>query len=119
MTTKVNQSYYRNQSHEVQKMIRAIRRQLSISALVDVRDHGADSGFSGFIYTAECVRFYNRHEDAIWQLLRSNADDMGYDSATALIATFKRKDMLDDPDQFKNLLAWFALEEVARGLTDY
>lgn len=115
---KSNTQWYNAQSDDVQKMVRAIRRRLNLSELSDVASHGADSGWSGFTYTSDCVKFYNRHEEAIWEMLRDSASDMG-ESVPQMIAGFGRVDMADDPRSFKNLLAWFALEEVARNLTEF
>jgi hypothetical protein len=99
------------------RLLDAIREQLGddegYDSLKDVSEHGADAGYPGFSYTSDCVEFYNKHESDIWELARDSADSMGYDNPQALFATFNRKDMLSDPDQFKNLLTWFVLEEIA------
>jgi hypothetical protein len=82
--------------------------------LEDVTNHGADAGFSGFIYTTETVEFYDKHEQAIYDLLNEESEDMGYSNPEEMVSQFARSDMLDSPDGRKNLLAWFALETVAR-----
>ncbi len=84
----------------------------------DVANHGADAGFGGFTYTRECVEFYECHSEVIWEMLRSDADDLGYSNAMELVVTFARSDMADDEDGLKNLLAWYALEKVCRRLVD-
>ena len=84
----------------------------------DLEVGGADAGWPGFCYTSECVEFYDANEDDIWEALREDADDFGHASAIELVATFHRGDMLSDPDTFKNLLAWYALESVARWVED-
>jgi hypothetical protein len=84
----------------------------------DIASHSADAGFSGFIYTAECVDFYEQHEDAIYAMLQEDADSMGYSNIEEMVSNFGRSDMLDSPDGRKNLLAWYALETVARRETD-
>jgi hypothetical protein len=83
------------------------------SILEEIANHGADAGWSGFTYTNDCVEFYEAHKEIIWQMLREDANSMGYNNVIAMVATFSRSDMLDDEDSFKNLLAWYALEEVA------
>lgn len=118
MTTKLNTDWQQAQSAKVQKMVRAIRRQLDAGQLEDVASHGADVGWPGFTYTADTVAFYRRHEDAIWELLSDEADAYGYDNVPAFIASFNGARNVGDEDQFKNLLAWYALESVARCLTD-
>ena len=87
--------------------------ELSDAELADVAAHGADAGFSGFIYTSECAEFYDKHESDIYELLNDAADDMGCANVEELVSTFTRSDMLSWPEGRKNLLAWFALEEVA------
>ncbi len=88
------------------------------TVLEDVAVYGADSGFGGFTYTAECVEFYDAHSSAIWEMLIEDAEDFGYPNPIAFVASFNRDDMLADEDSFKNLLAWYALEQVARDLVD-
>ncbi len=86
--------------------------------LEDVAQYGADTGWGGFIYTSDCVVFFDKHEDAIMDMARDDADEMGYDSVAAFVASFNRADMADTMDGYKNLLAWYALEAVARRETD-
>jgi hypothetical protein len=118
-STKINHEYIRSQSDDVKRMIRAIRRQLDVDYLRDVAEHGADAGFPGFTYYTDTVKFYNRHEGAIWELLREDADALGYDNVPALIASFNSAHQAEDPTTFKNLLTWYALETVARNMTDF
>lgn len=81
----------------------------------DAGIHGADAGWPGFTYTADAVEFYCENKEAIWELLNEEADSLGM-TVLEMIASFNRKDMADTPAGFENLLAWFALEEVGRGL---
>ena len=101
---------------DMSKLTRAVLRHSGMTRdqLRDVCRGGADAGFPGFTYNTDAIRFYNRHEEEIYDLLRENADEMGYKSVDELTASFVRKDMLDDPGTRKVLLAWFALEECAR-----
>ena len=80
----------------------------------DINNHGCDGGFPGIIYTSECVELYNRFESEIYEWLNQDAEEFGLDSPDALVATFNRSDMLQDPDQRKNLLLWYAVERMAR-----
>lgn len=115
--TQINHEYINSATPEIQRMIRAIRRNLSVTDLRDVCEHGADSGFTGFVYYTETVKFYDRHEEAIWQLLESDAESMG-ESPLQLIAGFGGAKGVTDMRTFKNLLTWYALETIARELTD-
>ncbi len=98
------------------KLLHAVMRHSGMTRqeLCDVCRGGADGGFPGFTYNVDAIRFYKRHEGEIYELLREMADEMGCKSVDELTSTFNRKDMLDDPDSRKVLLAWFALEEMAR-----
>ena len=91
----------------------AVKKQsgLSDSDLLQVAEHGAGAGFSGFTYYTDTCKFYEENEQLIYDLLNNMADDMGYDSPDALVATFNCD--TSSPDARKNALAWFALEEVA------
>ena len=43
----------------------------------DVANHGCAGGVSGFIYYAECERFFDEHEEEIYDYL----NDLGYSMA--------------------------------------
>lgn len=113
------------------RMTRAILRRLDRNELVDVANHGADTGWSGFTYTADTVAFYKAHKADILKLAEGMADDMGEDML-AIIAGFgclkaskfspsEIGEALysgrgENADTIRNAMAWFALEEVAREL---
>ena len=101
-------------------LLRAIREHsgMELASIREAGQYGADAGWPGFTYTADAAEFYDANESDIYDLLREMADQLGADSIDALVATFGRSDMLDTPDGRKNLLTWFALEEVGRWLTD-
>jgi hypothetical protein len=84
----------------------------------DIANHGADAGYPYISYTSDTVTIYNHFESEIWDMLNEAKDEMGYKSVPELITTFGRIDMADDPDQFKNLLVWFACETLAREISD-
>ncbi|MBC8395096.1 MAG: hypothetical protein H8E05_00200 [Bacteroidetes bacterium] len=84
----------------------------------DVSSHGADGGVPSFTYTKDCVDFYEDNEDYIYELANETAENMGYDSVIKFISDFNNAYMADSADGHKNLLAWFALEEVARWMED-
>ncbi len=123
----------------------AVLRQLgggqdAIQSAVDAAGHGADAGFSGFTYYADTCSFTSRHRTAIAEAVKQMADDLG-EQPFAMVkgfgcfkndapsdeeiarALFDRNGRL--PDNIKhgvelveNALAWFALEEVGRAITD-
>lgn len=104
-----------SEAHE--RLYRAIRRHLDLGNLRDVVRGGADAGWPGFTYTSDCVRFYRKHKDDIWELLTEAAEQQGM-KPMELVASFGRSDMAETPEGFENLLAWFALEEIARMVDD-
>lgn len=87
--------------------------------LEDVTTEGCTSGIvSGMIYYTDTEPFYNLHKVAINDLLAQSLADMGAKSPVELFGEDKWD--TDDPlaldTQNKNLLAWFAVEEIARTL---
>jgi hypothetical protein len=102
----------------IKKQLRCRTKSELAESLRDISGHGADTGWPGFTYTSDCVAFYEENKEAIWSLLHEMANDMGLPNPAALIATFNRVDMIEDADTFANLLAWFAVEEVAHWYTN-
>lgn len=116
------------------KLTRSILRHLDRQQLEDVARHGADAGWSGFIYTRETVQFYKSHKGDILELAKQMADDLG-ESMIEMVRGFRclgnsgKPDYSSDEiaealysgrgecaDTIRNAMAWFALEEVAREL---
>lgn len=116
--------------------------------LRDVANHGADGGFTGFIYYSETVKFFKRNRRAILELVKEYAREFeqtpldfvhsfnvlkpsppdkyggGYtreqdiEETQEEIARALYGRLRADDTQVPNALAWFALEEVAREITD-
>jgi len=109
-----------------------------LDALRDVSTHGADSGWSGFTYYSETVAFCKRHRKDIVARIEQDADDMGgadtgVDGAASLVKSFVclHDEYTTDEcaralygrydeklDVIYNALAWYALEDVARYVSD-
>jgi hypothetical protein len=105
------------------------------STLRDVATHGADTGWPGFTYYTDTTAFFLANRAAIVARIKDDADSCGTDPVS-LVAKFGCLDdspairdeigraiyggPLDEPDdgQVSNALAWYALEETARELTD-
>lgn len=83
----------------------------------DVDAMGADYGVNGFTYYVDTCRFFERHAPAIWLLAADDADDAGT-SVLKHLASFRTARTADSWTGFQNLLAWFALERVARYFTN-
>ena len=87
------------------------------STIKDTAQHGCSGGtISELIYYADTSAFYNKYKDEIWRRLGDMADDLGEDSIVHLISTFQGVKDVGSPLQLKNLLAWWAAEEVCRGI---
>jgi hypothetical protein len=117
-------------------LINAVIRAVGKESLPDVMNHGANTGWAGFTYTADCVAFFKRHKIAILAMVNSMASDMGEVPATMVAGFNCLKIKADDAEGMRevyraldgrvqgdetvvaNALAWFALEEVARAMCD-
>lgn len=117
-----NTMHYNHTTHAYELMVEDIKDRIGADetpeVIEDVANHSADAGWGGFTYTTECVEFYERHKDALWEMLREDSEEFGYSNPMEFVVTFNRSDMLDDEDGLKNLLAWYALETVCRRLVD-
>ena len=87
------------------------------STIKDTAEHGCSGGtISELIYYADTSAFYKKYQDEIWRRLNDMAQDMDCESMLHLIATFNGGSNVGSPLQLKNLLAWWAAEEVCRGI---
>lgn len=120
-------------------LVRAVVKQIggwddeTRLALEDIARHGADVGFSGFVYYADTVSFFNRTKRNILELAESQARDFGI-GMLEMVMGFRRIKNLDVTqdnvakvlysgrgdcaDQIKNCMAWYAAEEVALAYVD-
>ena len=93
----------------------------------DICEHGADAGFSGFIYYSDTWAFTNKYRASIIELLKDLAADLGLDwleflSSFNCLKDYSKAEIAEglfDPESESNCtvynaLAWFALEEAAR-----
>lgn len=83
----------------------------------DICNYGADAGWHGLTYYRDTCKLYDRFECEIWDRLTDDAESYGHKNVFEMIANFRRADVMDSY-QFKNLLAWYMAEEIARELTD-
>ena len=93
--------------------------------LQDLTQHGAISGMvGGLIYYHETTQFFNEHRDEILAMLKEMKEETGLDEKGLFGDKWTDwEDLLeeeaDDLDPLEdtnnqNLLAWFAVEELAR-----
>lgn len=86
--------------------------------LRDIANHGADAGWGGLTYTKDTVELFDAYGDEIWDMAYETAQDMGEPNVLTMAGKFNRADMADNLDGFKNLMVWFAAEQIAREETD-
>ena len=110
-------------------VIRAVIKTIGKESIEDVINHGADSGFSGFIYHKETCAFYAKYRQQINQWIKDYAKELD-EEAVSMVVNFNclkseeyREDvgaclyngkLGDNTTQVENALAWFVLEETCR-----
>ena len=136
--TNITMKSFINRSNLPAPLIRAVVKQSggwdSFQEMArDVAAHGADAGFSGWIYHRETMEFFRKNRKAILGYAEEVAHDLG-ENVLSMIQGFGifRNSPIDTQDLAKalytgkgpevtrvyNILAWFALEEVARAYAD-
>jgi hypothetical protein len=116
---------------EYKTLISAVINRIGSESTKDVINHGADAGFSGFIYYNDTHPFAMRHRKTIVKMLEQQADEFG-EEVVEMVSHFGvfRKSPMDNEDRkelyrylsgakceqstITNLMAWYALEEVCR-----
>ena len=92
-----------------------ILNNLEEGQIADVILEGCQSGIvSELIYYSDSCAFYEKYKEEIWQRLSDLADDMGEPSILHLIVTFNGSKEVGSELQLRNLLAWWACEDVCR-----
>ena len=87
------------------------------STIKDTAEHGCAGGtIPELIYYADTEAFYEKYKEEIWRRLSDMADDMGEPSILHLIVAFNGSKEVGSDLQLWNLLAWWAAEEVCRGI---
>ena len=98
--------------------------------LRDIREHGIDGGFHGFIYYSDTCAFYDANRKEILAYLFELADSFGQTMAECVAGFnivneseeyvadfFKRSHAELDRDMYlKNALAWATAEEAAHSM---
>ena len=83
--------------------------------IAEVVLHGCSGGVvPELIYYADSCAFYEKFKEEIWDRLSNMADDMGEPSILHLIVTFNGSKEVGSELQLRNLLAWWACEDVCR-----
>jgi hypothetical protein len=118
------------------KLIRAVVRQSggwkSFQDMApDISKHGIAGGFGGWIYYTETCQFYAKNKSLIVELFEYQSKEYGYQSAQDMVKSFRCLDATlseisytlygnkrQHDTQVANVLAWFAVEEVARAFVE-
>ena len=126
------------------KLIKAVIGQLGYDSIKDedlhgvlenVTNHGADGGFNGFIYYSDTVAFFKKNKKLIVESVEDMAESIGedilsmiknfnclkdYELSSSQIGKVLYGKFSDSGDNstIMNALSWFALEEVARYVTE-
>jgi len=86
--------------------------------ITDVATHGCSGGtISDLIYYKDTVKFYNDHEEEIWEELENTSENLGY-NIVYMISTFGGSQHISDLETFKNFLAWWICEHIAKRISD-
>lgn len=93
------------------KLYKAVLDMHDFEELKDISEHGCASGTS-LIYYSDTSAFHDKFEEDIWNLLEELAEDQGI-SILELICSFRGSKEVGSIIELKNLLSWFAIEEVA------
>ena len=138
MSNTITMKSFINRSNLPAPLVRAVVKQSGgwenfREMAKDVAEHGADSGFSGWIYYRETMNFFRKNRKTILQYADELASYSG-DDVLSLIQGFGifrtapiRMDDLakalytgkgPEVTRVYNIMAWFALEEVARDYVD-
>ncbi len=81
----------------------------------DLLNGGCQSGFiNHLIYYKDTVAFFDKYEDEIEGLISDNMEEMGIKTRPLFIESLNGT--AESITQEKNLLSWFAFEEVTRNL---
>ena len=79
----------------------------------DIATHGCVTGCAhGLVYYSETIKFHDDHRDEIWDLVEEFRKDFGHKNNMEFISTLNGAKNVHDDDQLKNLLAWFAVENM-------
>lgn len=73
---------------------------------------GCAAGFSPFIYYYDTVKFYDRFEKEIWDLILEAAQNNFSETLIEFLSDLAGSKNVGSLEQFKNLLCWFAVEQV-------
>jgi len=84
----------------------------------DICTYGCIEGTCyGLTYYYETEKFYDEHEEEIWDIVYNQAREMGNNPLAFLGSLYGAKEVYDETT-FKNFLVWFAVEEIAHQIVE-
>lgn len=84
----------------------------SHNEMADMANHGANTGHHGLIWTTDLVALYDKHAEALHDIVADYNDATGETGFPAYVSQFA-----DDYEQFAGAMVYFAAEWVAYELT--
>ena len=99
------------------QLFEILDEEYTLEELGDIATHGCASGVSGFTYTIEILRAYDKYEDEILSALDQFADDLGEGSALRMLMnTVEQRKMEPTMDNIKEMAVWTYVEMTAYNL---
>ena len=86
--------------------------------LKNIAENGFSKGVTGLFPYEEMYAVYDAYQQEIWTLLAEQAEACGYDGILGFIASFNGAKQVEEQETFKNLLALYAVEELAKTLVE-
>jgi len=101
------------ESMSIQKFLLAGEKAEQFT-IEDIVKHGCSGGIiPSLIYYDDTVKFYDEHENEIWDQLYQEANDMGNECILKHISQFNGAKDVGSMTQLKNMLSWWACEQAA------
>ena len=95
-----------------------ILENYDMEELKNISSHGCLGGIHGLIYHFETVALYEKYKEDIWELIYADYEDLGYASCLDMIISFGGSNSVNSDQQFKTLMVWYYVEEIARRQMD-
>ena len=99
------------------KTFEILGHEFDLDQLADITNHGMSGGVSGFIYSSELAHIFDNHEDDIFDLLDTYADDLGFKSGmNMIINSLTEDDEFYTMQDIKEAAVWMYVELTAYDL---
>jgi len=95
------------------QLYKTVKEMHDIEECKEIVNNGCIGGTS-LIYYTETTKFYDENESDIWELMEKQSDEMGCANVFEFLSGFSKDYLPTDDTTFKNMLAWYAIEEMAK-----